>query len=260
MLTKQDDTTAKLQAYFNGEIGVDTEVLFIKYIHEHLKRHAEDVTRVRDYVCPHCRSPIENRNAVRLRTERGFDDIGCGVCDERVKLRDLIEEKFASDEFLKNVRKMDEQAQIRLDNESLELILVGHAFSTVGEAGHIFRPVANSDHGIDGEIEFKNDKGEASGPRLYLQLKSGDSYLRRRKRDGAEVFDIRKDRHAGYWQAQEYPVMLVIRGSDEKIRWMNVTEYLKREDTGTKQVIFEGEPFTAVNVHKIWRKMTAPVA
>lgn len=58
---------------------------------------------------------------------------------------------------------MDKDAQIRLDNESLELILVGHAFSTVGKAGHIFRPVANSDHGINGEIEFKDDKGKGSG-------------------------------------------------------------------------------------------------
>jgi hypothetical protein len=31
------------------------------------------------------------------------------------------------------------------------------------------------------EIEFKDDAGEATGKKLYLQLKSGDSYLRERK-------------------------------------------------------------------------------
>ncbi|MHC1600311.1 MAG: DUF4365 domain-containing protein, partial [Candidatus Methanospirareceae archaeon] len=161
---------------------------------------------------------------------------------------DLIEEKFASDAFLQAVKKMDEQAQINLDNESLELILVGHAFSTTGEAGHIFRPTPNSDWGIDGEIEFKNDMGEASGRRVYLQLKSGDSYLHTRKSDGKEIFRIKNPRHAKYWQDQAYPVMLVIRTSDGEIRWMNVTEYLCQHGTATKQIIFEGEPFTALNV------------
>ena len=134
---------------------------------------------------------------------------------------------------------------------SLELILVGHAFSTAGEAGHIFRPTPNSDWGIDGEIEFKNDKGEASGRRVYLQLKSGDSYLRTRKSDGKEIFQIKNPRHAEYWQSHEYPVMLVIRTSDGEIRWMNVTEYLCQHGTATKQIIFEGEPFTALNVARL---------
>ena len=66
-----------------------------------------------------------------------------------------------------------------LDNESRELILavVSYAFSIVAEAGQIYRGYTNSDHGIDGEIEFKDDQGRASGKRLYVQLKSGDSYL-----------------------------------------------------------------------------------
>jgi len=154
-----------------------------------------------------------------------------------VTLIDMIEEKFASDEFSRAVQEMDAQAQIKLDNESLELILVGHAFSTAGEAGQIFRPTPNSDWGIDGEIEFKNDKGQASGRRVYLQLKSGDSYLHTRKSDGKEIFTIKNPRHAEYWKAHEYPVMLVIRPSDSQIRWMNVTDYLRRRGKNTKQII-----------------------
>jgi hypothetical protein len=161
----------------------------------------------------------------------------------------LIEEKFASEEFQQRVREMEEKARISIDNESRELILVGHAFSIAGEAGQIFRPTPNSDWGIDGEIEFKDNKGQASGRRVYLQLKSGDSYLESRK-DGREVFKIKKARHAEYWQAHEYPVMLVIRTSDGQIRWMNVTEYLKKQGKAVKQVVFDGEPFTAQSV---WR-------
>jgi small GTP-binding protein len=250
-MTKKKDTAAEIQVYFEAGAPVDTMVPFIKYVHEHLKRCAQDITRVRSYVCPHCDTPLENRQAIKKRLEMGKTNILCGVCEKRVMLVDLIEEKFASDEFLRIVREMDEQAQINLDNESLELILVGHAFSTTGEAGHIFRPTPNSDWGIDGEIEFKNDKGEASGRRVYLQLKSGDSYLRTRKSDGKEIFRIKNPRHAEYWQNQAYPVMLVIRTSDGEIRWMNVTDYLCQHGTATKQIIFEGETFTALNVARL---------
>lgn len=164
---------------------------------------------------------------------------------------DLIEQKFASEEFQQRVRELEEQARTSIDNESKELILVGHAFAIAGEAGQIFRPTPNSDWGIDGEIEFKNNKGEASGKRVYLQLKSGDAYLHTRKGDRKEIFAIRNPRHATYWQSQAYPVMLVIRTSDGEIRWMNVTDYLQRSSKGTKQVVFDGEPLTALSLVRL---------
>jgi len=242
---------AEIVVYFEAEVPDDTKVTFIKYVHEHLLDRAQDVTRVRTYVCPHCNEPLENRRAIQIRLGKGLKDILCTFCEERVPLIDLIEEKFASDEFLLRVRALDERARINLDNESRELILVGHAFAIAGEAGQIFRPTPNSDWGIDGEIEFKDREGNASGKRVYLQLKSGDSYLYTRQRDDREIFTIKKQRHADYWQKQPCPVMLVIRTSDGEIRWMNVTEYLKRRRKGTKQIEFDGEPFTAVNVMKL---------
>jgi hypothetical protein len=114
----------------------------------------------------------------------------------------------------------------------------------------------NSDHGNDGEIEFKDDQGRASGKRLYVQLKSGDSYFKKRQSDGAAVFQIKNLRWADYWQQQAYAVMLVIRASDGEIRWMDVSAWLKRERAGgkpVKQIIFEGERFDVVNVQH-WRK------
>jgi hypothetical protein len=145
-----------------------------------------------------------------------------------------------------------------------ELILVGHAFSIAGEAGQIFRPTSNSDWGIDGEIEFKDFKGNASGQRVYLQLKSGDSYLYER-RDGKEVFIIKSDRLREYWKQHAYPVMLVIRTSDGEIRWMDVSAYLKApyqelrgERHTTNQIIFNGDPFTAVNLQRMRDRLIPP--
>lgn len=144
----------------------------------------------------------------------------------------------------------DGTAQPLIDNESREQFLIGEVYRIVGEAGHLFSQKVEHDWGIDGEIEFKNDFGLASGQRVYLQLKSGDSYLRKRKRDGKEIFTI-KARHASYWQSHAYPVMLVIRDSSGRIRWMNVTEYLQRQGPGIKQIEFQGEPFTAESVKEM---------
>jgi len=46
-------------------------------------------------------------------------------------------------------------------------------------------------------------------------------------------------------------VTLVIRTSDSQIRWMNVTYYLRRHGKNTKQIVFEGEAFTALNVARM---------
>jgi GTPase SAR1 family protein len=258
-MTKKAEGAAEIVVYFEGRVPDDTKVTFIKYVHEHLLARAqprEQVTRVRTYVCPHCDTPLGHQ-MIEKRLAMRKSDIICGVCEERMELLDLIEEKFASDEFLRRVRELDERARINLDNESRELILVGHAIAIAAEAGQIFRPVAWADWGIDGEIEFKDHEGKASGQRVYLQLKSGDSYLYHRQRDDVEVFTIKKKRWAEYWLSQAYPVMLVIRTSDGQIRWMNVTDYLQEHGPATKQIVFEGEPFTALNVARLRDRVLA---
>ena len=114
-----------------------------------------------------------------------------------------------------------------------------------------------SDHGIDGEVEFKDNDGKASGKRIYIQLKSGNSYLRTRKGDGSEVFDVKDDRQLEYWVSQPVDVYLVIRQTDELcgqqvIRWMNVTRYLKaRKDKKSRQIIFDGEKLDMKAVWKV---------
>lgn len=134
--------------------------------------------------------------------------------------------------------------------------MVGDVISTVALAGQLSREFNVSDHGIDMEIEFKSDDGEATGRKLYLQLKSGDSYLRERKRDGAEVFTIKDERHGRYWMTQAFPVLLVIRSSEGETRWMEVRDWLKRESNdGTKavkRIVFEGERLDVMSVRR-WR-------
>jgi HEAT repeat protein len=164
--------------------------------------------------------------------------------------------KFASEQLARKLELLgrvvsEGTASTITDNESSELFLVGEAFKVVAEAGHIFRPTSNSDWGIDGEIEFKDEKGHASGKRVYLQLKSGDSHRHKRKSDSKEIFTIKNPRHVEYWQSHAYPVFLVIRDSAGRIRWMNITDYLRWHGAGIRQIEFEGEPFNADGINKM---------
>jgi len=131
--------------------------------------------------------------------------VNCDDPDKRILLWDQLEALFASETTKNRVRELQEQSAFGLDTESEERILVGDVISTVALAGQISREFAVSDYGIDMEIEFKDDNYEATGQRLYLQLKSGDSYLRERKRDNVEIFKIKDERLARYWMGRSFP-------------------------------------------------------
>lgn len=181
----------------------------------------------------------------------------CVACEKRFPLWDDMEQFFASPKAQQRVRELQQKSEIILDNETKERALVGDVISTVVLAGQISRESSASGYGIDMEIEFKNDDGEATGRKLYLQIKSGDSYLRERKSDGSEVFTITKASHAEYWREQPFPVLLVIRTSDGEVRWMEIREYLKRQTNNGKkpvnQIVFDGERFDVMSV-RWWRE------
>ena len=219
-LTRRAEGAGELEVYFDPAIPVEEKIIFSRYVHEHLLQKARDVVRLRHYVCPHCGTPVGNREVAMKRLNAGWKKRGtkttslfkgceekptiiCVDCEKRVPLWDELEQHFASPETKQRVRELQEQSAIVLDNESKERALVGEVISTVALAGQLSREFNVSDHGIDMEIEFKSDAGEATGRKLYLQLKSGDSYLRKRKRDGAEQLWIQPQARVD----QEYPVV-----------------------------------------------------
>lgn len=255
-LSRRSEGAGELVVYFDPSISMEEKIIFSKYVHEHLLQNASDVERLRHYVCPYCGTPVGNREVAMRKLEEGMKDIVCVNCEKRIPLWDQLEELFASSEMKQRVRELQEQSEIVLDSESKERALVGDVISTVALAGQISREFNVSDHGIDMEIEFKSDAGEATGRKLYLQLKSGDSYLRERAGDGQEIFTIKKERHARYWMEQAFPVLLVIRNSEGEVRWMEVRDWLKRaSDDGKKllkQIAFKGERFDVMSVRR-WR-------
>jgi hypothetical protein len=213
------------------------------------------VTRDRRYVC-RCGKPVTDLTEVRDRLATGKTFIYCQKCDERVQLIDFIEQRLKSDPVARKILAMEASATRELDAQALEQILIGHMMAVCGEANQIFRPVTMFDQGVDGEVEFKDNDGDASGKKIYVQLKSGNSYLRTRRRDGLEIFDAKDARHLSYWASQPVDVYLVIRQKDERsgeetIRWMNVTRYLKnRKDKSSRQVVFEGQ---RLDMQAVWK-------
>lgn len=144
----------------------------------------------------------------------------------------------------------------RIDNESKENWLVGEVISKVALAGQITELFSAKRFGLDMEVEFKDNDGKPTGKKLYLQLKSGDSHLQRRD-DGAEIFRIKKKDHADYWMSQAFPVLLVIGNSRGEVRWMEISDYLKRErgdgEKRLRHIVFDGEPFDIESVLR-WRE------
>jgi hypothetical protein len=204
--------------YFDPVVSIEEKIIFSKYVHEHLLQHARDVERLRHYVCPQCGTPVGNREVAMKRL------------GEWLRNRPADANAGAGFKF----RKAKADAPTIVCSECEKRVSLWD----------------------DMEIEFKDDRYEATGQKIYLQLKSGDSYLRERKGDGAEIFTIKDERHARYWMAQAFPVLLVVRTSEGEVRWMEVRDWLKREsDNGKKpvrQIIFVGERFDVMSVRR-WR-------
>jgi small GTP-binding protein len=275
-LERRPESSGTIAVFLDPKIPLEVKATFMKFVHDHLTdesaRRASNVERERFYVCDKCGHPVDHQAARRALAARK-NDILCPNCDDghRVRLFDRLEELFQSPETAERAREWNREAQAVMDSQSLEQVLLGHVQAIAGEAGQIWRPTSYGDRGIDGEIEFKDHKGKATGRRIYLLLKSGNSYLETRKQDGAEIFRIKHDRHAEYWRnqlgpVQPGPVWLVIRTTDERsgsaIRWMDLSAYLEREagsrNDPVKQVEFRGEPLTAQTLMALRDRIVPP--
>ena len=182
-LSRRSEGAGELEVYFDPAIPVEEKIIFSRYVHEHLLQKALEVERLRYYVCPHCGTPVGNREVAMKRLgdwlDQRADDqavgasgktgkvkteeptILCVCCEKRMPLWDEMEQCFASPEIQQRVRELLKQSEIVLDSESKERILVGEVISTVALADQICREFTVSDHGIDMEIEFKDDRSRS---------------------------------------------------------------------------------------------------
>lgn len=272
-LTREAAGSGDISVYFAPGVTMQEQVIFANYIHAHLQGRSEQVQRLRYYVCPHCGTPKGNPQVLRqkLLAKKRDANVECDVCEKRFSLWDELEKLFASDDVRKAVEGLQAIDAIRLDARRKGKLLALEVSSRITSADQkCFEIPGSEDEGIDMELEFTDDHGKGTGKRLYLQLKSGNSYLRKRKTDGVEIFAIKEPRWVDYWMSQPHPVMLVIgtfAEDDERlvgkeklefanVRWMEISSYLKRESKDGKkavrQIEFKGERLDMTSVRR-WR-------
>ncbi len=253
-LTRDTGSDGDVSVYFGKGVTREEQVIFANYIHAHLGGTCEEVERLRHYVCPKYHTPKGNPQVLmkKLLAKKQQADTECDQCGERFPLWDALERKFASEAMRIRVEELQADDVVQLDSRRKGKLLALEVGSRITSADQKwFEIPATEDEGLDMELEFTNDDGKGTGKRLYLQLKSGNSHLTKRKTDGVEIFKIEKQRWVKQWLQQPYPVMLVIgtfSEGDERavgkdklefadVRWMEITSVLNRESqNGTKQV------------------------
>ncbi len=270
-LARDSASDGEIKVYCGLEVTPEQQVIFANYVHAHIADTAEKVERMRHYVCPHCSASKGNPLALttRLLKEGKQADTECDGCGKRFKLWDKLEMLFASKNVRERVEGLRAGAAARLDSRRKGKLLVLEVGARITSANQKWHEVPHEeDEGIDIEVEFTDDEGKGTGRRLYLQLKAGSSHLTRR-RDGVEVFRIKKQAWVTYWLKQPHPVMLVIgtiaeederRGGMDRIhfadvRWMEISSILMRESSNGKRPVrhieFSGERLDMESVYRV---------
>ena len=282
-LTRRAEGDGELELYFDPTIPTEEKIIFSRYVHEHLQAKGQNVTRFRHYICSRCGTVVGNREVAmrrlaswaekievtrertgrikRLLAKTAMPTIICSECERRVPLWDEFERSFSNDAMKEFLRELQKQSTTVLDSESMKRVLVGEVISTVALAGHISRELSTSDHGIDMEVEFRDERGDTAS-KIYLVLRAGDSYLRRRERDETGPhhvygsFKITSPSDAEYWANQPVPVLLLVRTSIGGIRWMDIGDALRKRrrtaEAKWEEILFAGAQFDVMSVLR-WR-------
>ncbi|MBK5274469.1 MAG: TIR domain-containing protein [Desulfuromonadales bacterium] len=275
-LVRESADSGEISVYFGPSVTKQEQVIFANYIHAHLQDRCIQVERLRYYVCPHCHTPKGNPLVLmqKLIAKKEQATVECDNCEKRFDLWDDLEKLFADKAVREQVEGLQAGDAIRLDSRRKGKLLALEVGARITSADQkCFEIPATEDEGIDMELEFTDDDGKGTGKRIYLQLKSGNSHLKTRKKDGVEIFKIEEQRWVEYWLKQPNPVMLVIGTFSEEnirfsgrdklefadVRWMEISSYLKRESRdGTKpvkQIEFRGERLDMESIYR-WRNNT----
>lgn len=114
-LTESEEGEGVMAAFFQQGTSVDSKVLFLRFIHEHLQQRAVagSVVRERIYRCTDCGKEAKDREAINFRLEEGRPTISCQFCDEAIELADVLEAEFGDPELLKRVRELEENVAVK---------------------------------------------------------------------------------------------------------------------------------------------------
>jgi hypothetical protein len=118
-----------------------------------------------------------------------------------------------------------------------ERIGINIVAETLARINLVWRETPSTDVGIDGQIEFINDSGEATGQIVAVQVKSGPSYLRNGPDDSWAYYP--SDAHRQYWEQFPVPVLLFLCDPENRlVFWVDARQYLRSPVNEGKRAIF----------------------
>lgn len=117
----------------------------------------------------------------------------------------------------------------------------------------IWRETSTGDFGIDGHIEFLNEKSEPTGMMVGVQVKSGQSYFI--GETGYAVSYTANEKHQKYWEHYPVPVLLILHHPDRKDTfWVDARqEFRTGKASGNKIVIPKSNNFLAITVEDLFK-------
>jgi len=111
LLDQCDEGHGELSIYFDEDTPTEAKVLFLQFIHEHIKLRAipGTIKRSRRYRCHHCGHPVADLDAVAYHVSQGDSYIPCAFCMTHVPLSDVIESRFSNDDLVNHVKNLDRE-------------------------------------------------------------------------------------------------------------------------------------------------------
>lgn len=98
----------------------------------------------------------------------------------------------------------------------------------VNEMLCIWRETPNKDVGIDGQIEYVDKNGNATGQVIAVQVKAGSSFI---KGDENNINFYPEAKHRQYWENFPLPVIIIIYNPENNIAyWKDVRRVLRSEN------------------------------
>ncbi|QCB57044.1 DUF4365 domain-containing protein [Sphingopyxis sp. PAMC25046] len=133
-------------------------------------------------------------------------------------------------------------------NYQTERLGVNAVAVAVARLGLIWRETPTGDVGIDGQIEYVDAAGHATGRLLSVQVKSGISYFANETEDAFLFYFDAK--HRRYIEQHPLPVLLILHNPDTDISyWADVRQQLRGERAGAA---------VRLPKHSIFQTATAP--
>lgn len=116
------------------------------------------------------------------------------------------------------------------DQTFIEREGVLHVSTEVNRARCVWRETLSVDVGIDGQIEYVNSDGQATGRMVFVQVKSGASYFNGATASSVPYYPAEK--HKSYWERSPLPVILILHNElSGETYWVDARNSLRRGST-----------------------------